>query len=186
VTIELHYKLLPGDSERFTRSFFSSADNGSGGQVKLFPEKYHHAVFLAAHLDKHASHGQSQLRLIRDLACSLGNDRVSWSRCSVLAASFGLGQEFQRAEAIYRNIYVSSETECVIHHPGKPVVRSRFAMFNSLKALPGCHLKILAIADFLFPSTRYVRSHYPQWTGLWLPLWYVFRVYRGFRWLLTR
>lgn len=186
ITIELHYKLLPGDSERFTRSFISSAQENRGPDCVFFPEKYRHGVFLAAHLDKHASNGQNQLRLIRDLACLLGNDESNWNKCSERAGEFNLDPAFIRARAIYRDIYASPKPAFPLPvHKNQARQRGQ-GWLQSLKSLPGWHLKILCIADFLFPSARYVRKHYPRWTGIWLPWWYVFRIYRGFRWLLTR
>ncbi|OFY52351.1 MAG: hypothetical protein A2X22_10165 [Bacteroidetes bacterium GWF2_49_14] len=185
ITIELHYKMLPGDSEKFTRSFILSAQENRGPDYGFFPEKYHHAVFLAAHLDKHASNGQNQLRLIRDLACLLGNDESNWNKCSELSGEFNLDQAFTKVRAVYRDIYWSSKYAFPFHVQKNQVSQRGHGWLRSLKSLPGWHLKILCIADFLFPSVQYVRNHYPRWTGIRLPWWYVFRIYRGFRWLIS-
>ncbi len=185
-TIELHYKLLPGDSERFTRSFFLSAQGNQGTNYGCFPEMQHHAVFLAAHLDKHASNGQHKLRLIRDMACLLGHEDANWTKCTELARQFNLDQTFTRVSAIYQDIYASPKPVFPLHVHKNEAGKIGHGWLQSLKSLPGWHLKILCIADFLFPSARYVRKHYPGWTGIWLPWWYVFRIYRGFQWLLAR
>jgi len=179
IVIELHYRLLPSDLCGFSDSFLlhSVPDKES----TYLPDRLYHAVFLAAHLDKHAGRGEFQYRLMRDLGLLMGTNAESWAEALQLAGEFGLDESFKRVKTCFEILYIEGQ------HPetGKIFTARHIHpidhMIENLALLKGAKLKLIWLFDFLFPSPDYIRKIHPGCTGIRLPAYYITRLMKGFR-----
>lgn len=184
IIIELHYRLLPSDPGGFSESFLQHSVPDKESTYR--PDRFYHAVFLAAHLDKHAGRGEFQYRLIRDLALLLGTNAESWAEALQLAGKFGLDESFKRAKTCFEILYIEGQ------HPetGK-IFTARHShpidhITDNLVLLKGAKLKLIWLFDLLFPSPDYIRKTHPGCTGIRLTDYYIRRMIKGFRLLLFR
>ncbi|GEM_PF-1326708 len=179
LVLELHYNLLPGGSARFTDSFLSSAHRVAGSG--LLPDPYYHAVFLAAHLEKHALEGQFQYRLLRDLAQILGHKEEKWSEARRLADDFGLGGSMMKARICFDSLYSHGLPPDItgIYYP--TVKQPMILLVTELARLKGIRLKMLWLMDYLFPSSQFIRRFYPGRHGAGIVAYHGNRLMRGIR-----
>lgn len=175
-TLELHYKLLPGNSEGISRSMIETREYTTGAKGIPVPEKAHHLLFLAAHWHKHAQNGQSQLRLIRDLALLAGFERISWDAVFALASRFGFLNSLHHARSAFEKIYLDDHNEQIPVY--QATVSTRSHLFQSLACLPTLRLKWLWILDLLIPSKEYIAHYHPGWTRKSICLWHLNRIFR--------
>lgn len=184
IVIELHYRLLPAEPDGFSEAFLNHSvpDQQSG----WLPDPIYHAVFLAAHLEKHASRGEFQYRLIRDLALILGSNPESWTVARQLATKYAIEDSFVKAQRCFDILYREGR------HPETGEIfqarcRGRLDfVFGNLADLKGPKLKLMWWYDCLFPSAEYIRKFHPGCSGIRLPCYYLRRLLKGFKHLLFR
>jgi len=179
IVIELHYRLLPSDPGGFSESFLQHSV--AGKESTYLPDRIYHAVFLAAHLDKHASRGEFQYRLMRDLALLLGTNPASWSEARQLAKKYDLEESFVRVQTCFEILYIEGQ-----HPQTETIFTARHGhqidhITDNLALLKGPKLKLIWLLDFLFPSPEYVQKFHPGCTGIRLPAYYFSRLMKGFR-----
>jgi len=174
--IELHYKLLPGPSEDFSRNFLERRIGGFRVHEVPKPEPVYHSVFLAAHWHKHAQSGQNQLRLIRDLALLLGNESDKWEETSALSTVFNLKPAVDQARNEFLRVYQNMK----IDNPAINTLPARTlpGLLNSVNSLPTWRLKLYWILDLVFPSKEYIRRRYPNRKNQYLFSWHLNRIIR--------
>ena len=181
IAVEVHFKLMHNDKSMLGRDLIMSRIPGKG-----LPHPQLHALFLCGHLVKHAQAGQPYLRLLRDLRLVVGLDPKSWGTLENLACHYGWNSYVTTCEKWVDRLYGSSPPQVSSKDTSTVAGRNPDGLWKRFREMPGLRVKIIWLADLLFPSDPYLKMYHPAWSG-WKRVFWIFRcLTKGMKRLILR